>query len=477
MAGRPRQTIAAVAISSVLALLVAAVAFAGARELRHRDAAGPAPAATATATATVVPTPTPSAVASATDAPPASPFAATGAPARDPSPAGVAAALAPLLAAGALGGSVHAMVADASSGSVLLRRGPATGVPPASTTKLTTAAALLAVVGAQARLTTRAVTGAKAGQVVLVGAGDPTLSAAPADRPTTYAGAARLSDLAGQITAAGSRRVTSIVVDSSLFSGPAEAPGWQPEDVPSAYASAITATVVDGGRPAAGGDQRSAQPDLEAGRALAVRLGVPRAVVTRGRAPASARLLGSVRSPTVLDLVEQMLSNSDNVMVEMLARQVARVEHRPLSFAGAAAAVRQALATVGILIPPTLSDASGVSQRDRLSPAVLVALLRTALFGPHPELAQLVSALPVAGWEGTLAARYQTPAGIDGAGRVRAKTGTLSGVVTLAGIVGDRAGRLLVFAVLADRVPTTGTLAAEQAVDAVAARLADCGCR
>lgn len=412
--------------------------------------------------------------------------AATGAPAATATPpppapipraARVAAALQRLLRAPALGPSVHALVVDAATGRTLFRRGAATAGPPASTTKLATATALLGVLGATQRLTTRVVAGSRRGQIVLVGGGDPTLSAAAPGHSAIYPGAARMSALAAQVRASATGKVTAIVVDSSLFTGPDVAPGWQPEDVPSPYASAITATVVDAGRSAAGGAQRSAAPDLEAGRALALRLGVPRVPVTRGRAPRSAVAVAAVQSPTVLDLVEQMLANSDNVIAEMLGRQVARVEHQPMSFAGAVAGIRRALATLGIAVPATLADASGLSERDRLSPRVLVNLLRTALLGSRPELAQLISALPVAGWEGTLGARYRLPASAAGAGRVRAKTGTLSGVVTLAGIVADRSGRVLAFAVMADRVAEGATAQAEAALDVAIARLARCGCR
>lgn len=60
---------------------------------------------------------------------------------------------------------------------------------------------------------------------------------------------------------------------------------------------------------------------------------------------------------------------------------------------------------------------------------------------------------------------------------MRAKTGTLTGVVTLAGVVQDRTGRQLVFAIMAGQVPPGGTEPAESAIDVVVSRLAACGCR
>jgi D-alanyl-D-alanine carboxypeptidase/D-alanyl-D-alanine-endopeptidase (penicillin-binding protein 4) len=198
--------------------------------------------------------------------------------------------------------------------------------------------------------------------------------------------------------------------------------------------------------------------------------------VSSGRAAAGARVLGTVQSAPALDLVEQALLYSDNVIAEMLGRQVALVEHEPLSFAGTVVAVRRALASVGFRLPATLADASGLSTRDRLSPAVLAALLRLDAGTAHPALNQVISALPVSGWEGTLAARYRTSSAAA-AGRVRAKTGTLTGVVALAGLVRDRSGRLLVFAFIADRVPRGGTVSGEAAMDAVVASFTACGCR
>jgi D-alanyl-D-alanine carboxypeptidase/D-alanyl-D-alanine-endopeptidase (penicillin-binding protein 4) len=120
-------------------------------------------------------------------------------------------------------------------------------------------------------------------------------------------------------------------------------------------------------------------------------------------------------------------------------------------------------------------DGSGLSLTDRLTPALLVAVLRAAAGPDRPELRALLPGLPVSGYDGTLDDRFRGPAA-PAAGQVRAKTGTLTGVSSLAGLVRGAGGRLLAFAVVADRVSPAGTLGAEAALDSVAAALARCGC-
>jgi D-alanyl-D-alanine carboxypeptidase/D-alanyl-D-alanine-endopeptidase (penicillin-binding protein 4) len=310
---------------------------------------------------------------------------------------------------------------------------------------------------------------------VLVGGGDPTLSAAPAGKPTAYEGAARVSTLAALAKQAGLGPVRRVVVDSSLFSGPTMAPTWNPADVRGGYIAPITAAMVDAGRQD-GLRARSTTPDLAAGRALAVALGVPKAAVVRGRAPVGATTLAAVGSQPIPRLVEQMLLASDNVLAEALARQVAIAEGRPASFAGAVDATREVLARLGMPAGDRLLDGSGLSAQDRVTPALLAALLRAAADPDQPGLHALVPGLPVSGYLGTLDDRYRTGPAAVAAGEVRAKTGTLDGVSSLAGLVRGADGRLLVFAVVADRVPAGGTLPAEAAMDEVAAALTTCGC-
>jgi D-alanyl-D-alanine carboxypeptidase/D-alanyl-D-alanine-endopeptidase (penicillin-binding protein 4) len=385
-------------------------------------------------------------------------------------PAAVARALRTVVAARGLGARLRARIIDVATGQILYDRGGTDLAAPASTAKLLTAAAVLSVRPADYRIKTTVVAGAS-GAVVLVGGGDPTLTGARGKQPPAYPDAARISDLAAQLARA-HVRPTRIVVDDSLFTGPAVSPAWAPTDVPSEYASAITAVLADGGRAAPGAVDRSAQPDLAAGRELAAAVGRPSVPVVRGHAPAAARVLATVASAPLSTLIEQMLLESDNVIAEALARQVAIAEHQPVSFTGSAAAIRLVLRGLGVDPGAGMVDGSGLAARDRLSPAALADVLRIAARAAgHPDLRTLLASLPVAGWSGTLVGRYS---GGPAAGVVRAKTGTLTGVSALAGTVHDRSGRLLAFAFIADR--TGPTAAAEAALDAVTTRLAACGC-
>lgn len=445
----------------VLVLVLAGAAgFGGYLITRHvRASAAPSPAAK--------PVPTPAAVRQAT-APPSSPAAPSSTP-REPRPRAVLRALRPLLHGPGLGRQLRAEVVDADTGTALFASGAHRPVAPASTAKLLTAAALLTVRPPTYRITTT-VRAAPQGVLVLVGGGDPTLTGAPRGKPGAYPEAARITGLADQILAT-HVPVRRIVVDDSLFTGPSISPAWAPEDVPSSYASAITAVMADGGRAAPGDAIRSAQPDLAAGHELASALHQPRLPVTGG-STATGRVVATVHSAPLSVLVEQMLQESDNVIAECLARQVAIARHLPVSFTGGATAIRQVLRGLHVPVQPGMVDGSGLAARDRLTVATLTSVLETIINRPtlHPVLA----GLPVAGWSGTLDARYLSGRARFGAGRVRAKTGTLTGVSALAGLVHDTDGRLLVFAFDADRVRSTD--AADAALDDLAAGLARCGC-
>ncbi len=393
-----------------------------------------------------------------------------------PDPAVLTGELAPLLASPALGTGVSAHVVDVAGGTVLLDRAGAAPATPASTAKLLTAVAALTTLGPSDTLTTTVVAGSVPGEVVLVGGGDVTLSrTAPSQ---TYPGAPTVAELATQVVAAmpAGTPVTRVVVDSSLYTGPLTASGWGPADAPSSYAAPVTATAVDGARVSPGSQARSGQPGLDAGSALADALGARGATVVLGEAPDGAETLATVESAPITRLVEQMLSQSDNMLAEALARQVAVARERPASFEGGAQAVTEALTEAGVDVTGvTLADASGLSREDRVPAAVLSALVHGAADGSIEGAAGLLSGLPVAGYDGTLFDRGDDDPG-TAPGTVRAKTGTLLGVHALAGTVVTADGRLLAFAVVADAAAGS-EVAVEAVLDDIAATLAGCGCR
>jgi D-alanyl-D-alanine carboxypeptidase/D-alanyl-D-alanine-endopeptidase (penicillin-binding protein 4) len=102
-------------------------------------------------------------------------------------------------------------------------------------------------------------------------------------------------------------------------------------------------------------------------------------------------------------------------------------------------------------------------------------VVRVASDDDHPRLRAAVVDLPVAGFTGSLATRFQTgdPAGL---GTVRAKTGTLTGVHGLAGTATTRNGAVVAFVAVADRVRPARNLDARVQIDEVAAALAGCRC-
>ena len=463
---------------AVLGLLAAAV-LAGCTAVAVDAGDGPAPRPAARPSASPSPSPVSTAL------PTAEPRAALLPPADDgraPTEAGLQALVAAALADPALADGLAVSVLDAGTGEPLHERSAEEPLLPASTAKIVTAMAALAALPADRRLRTRVVAGAAPGEVVLVGGGDPMLASPGA--AATYPEPARLASLAARVRAAlGGAAVTRVLVDESLYAGERLAPGWRVTYVTEGAVAPVGPLMVDGGRVRPQRNARHGDPALAAGRAFAA-LVQPGAevAVDRGTAPAGAAALGEVVSPPVSALVERMLVRSDNDLAEALARQVAVARGRPASFAGAAQAVGEVLGPLlddaGVARGAVrLVDGSGLSRSNRLQPAALTRLLARVATGDDARLAPVVSGLPVAGFDGTLAERYRRGRSLPGAGAVRAKTGTLDGVSALAGLVRTADGRLLAFDLTANAVPLGSTRRAERALDVLATRLAACGCR
>ncbi|WP_157849748.1 MULTISPECIES: D-alanyl-D-alanine carboxypeptidase/D-alanyl-D-alanine-endopeptidase [Streptomyces] len=452
-----------------------------------RRAAPPAGSAASSAPATggdpsaVRPAPAPAVV-----------LAAAGPEAAVPTAQGLQQALAAVLADRNLG-EVTVAVADTADGRLLYGSGENTPATPASTTKLATAIAALSLIPGDTRLSTRVVRGAEPGTITLVGGGDPTLTALPADQvqiggqPVDADTApASLEELAQQTTAALSAAGTTTVrldYDLSLYSGSPQHMNHDAQNIALVVPLMVDEAKADP-RSREDAPARVADPAGGAAEAFAALLKA-RGVTVEGRAKpaaapaaAGAPVLGRVESPTIDRLVERLLTTSDNQLAEAIARQAALAAHQPAGFEGAAAAVTQELTRLGVpMADVVLNDGSGLNPRNAIPPAVLVRLLSLAASEQHPALRPVLTGLPVAGFTGTLGKRYGSGSGAaDAAGLIRAKTGTLSGVNTLAGTVVDADGRLLAFAVMT-RTPVTASVdTTRAAMDRIAARLTACGC-
>ena len=403
--------------------------------------------------------------------PPAAPASLLGASAV--SPAAVRRAVSGPLSAPVLGRRVAVSVAGLA-GPPAYSSGPPSLVP-ASTTKLVTSFAALSAIDPRATFATRTVLDGS--RVMLVGGGDPLLER----RPTP--GRADLVTLARRTAAALASSGVSAVrlaYDDSLFTGPSFNPAW-PASYRDGVVAPITALVVDDGRTPSGFD-READPSLATATAFAGALrargvrviGAPTSTVAPRPAPATT--LASVESAPVGELVDQLLQVSDNETAEVLLRHVGIAEAGQGSTSAGLAALREVLSSRDVPLPERQLDGSGLSRENLIGPDTLVGLLQAAASSDADDPVRgLLPGLPVAGFSGSLAYRFD---GLPAAavGRVRAKTGTLRGVRSLAGIVVARDGTPLVFALMADRIPGDRDEEAEAVLDRAAAALAACRC-
>lgn len=384
-------------------------------------------------------------------------------------------------------GQLVGSVRDVSSGDVVWEKDASVGVRPASTTKVLTAAAALLTFGLDDRVSTDVFVVDGGRTVVLVGGGDVGLSGE------------QLDDLAGQVRAAGVQP-ERVVVDASVWSQQSWLEKWGQENIAEGFIAPIEPAMLYGARVGAstGDVPRSDSPSMDVAREFASRLGVGEIDVDWDGAVLSAaqgdtvaaerdqtskdsktskgdkgdaqhvdvaRKVASVQSARLVDRVREMMLHSDNVLAESLGRQVAaaRGVETPDAAAGGAA-VLATLSEAGFDVQGVhLDDCSGMSDDDRIPASVLSAVLAGA--GSDARVRLLPDLLPVAHGSGTLASRFD---GLDGAGWVRAKTGTLTTTSGLAGVVTADSGRVYSFGFVSNE---SEVLPARAALDELASVL------
>jgi D-alanyl-D-alanine carboxypeptidase/D-alanyl-D-alanine-endopeptidase (penicillin-binding protein 4) len=418
-----------------------------------------------------------------------------------PVPANVAARLDPLHNTDG-GGSFTAVVQDAATGKVLYDREGAASRIPASNMKLLTAVAALRGIGPEERFSTRVLAGpaaetpgaapaAATRSIVLVGGGDVLLGAGDSAESKVL-GHAGLATLAKQtvesLRKGGFKGQLQVLVDDSLFTGPALNPAWSPDDVAAGEMAPLFPLALNSARfdPADTTAPRPQDSAIASGEAFAAGLKAagaaagltvaPAVVRLDGKPAADAKVLAEVRSATVSQQVDLMLQTSDNYLAETLGRMTAVAGGQPGTNESARAAVLEQLSGLGI---PTdgmfAADVSGLAPANQVSARQFSEVVRAITNGKDTRLRAALAGFPVAGLTGTLGDRYIDESTAEGAGLVRAKTGTLNTVIALSGYVVDADGRLLVFSFIGNGL-TPGAAGNKPALDTAATALAGCGC-
>lgn len=338
---------------------------------------------------------------------------------------------------------------------------------PASTMKLVSMGALLAARGPRSvnsvTLTAPAAqvgASAKLSHVTLRGNADPSFDV---DGPYS------LRALAQQLAARGVREVGEVRLQPSLNEAT-----WPAQPLLGTVVSSFRVDALPGWGYTSAGYQAAVRAALiRRLRVAGIRVGEGQ---SEAASPAGERIVASVSSAPLYQLVTRTLKPSDNLWAEQLASMLAQrgAEGQQRETAQAThdamlSAEREFLRRSGVDVGSVhLSDASGLSRKNRLTPRALITLLRRGYtlpmlpldtrLSPAQAYAQhknlFIEALAVADTGsrtpqqlargGTLSNRLR---GLN----VRAKTGTLPGVSSLAGYVRARSGHLLAFSILLDR--------------------------
>jgi len=352
------------------------------------------------------------------------------------------------------------LTVDDGAGAPIYSERPDLPLLPASNLKLLTAAAVLARIPASERLHTEVralrspVNGVVAGDLWLVGAGDPLLATADFAAQAGYQhqprAATPLEDLANKVAAAGVRQVQGRVLgDESRYDTQRVVPTWSQSYLADGEIGSMSAlTVNDNEAQWTPKEVPAPSPAADASAVFARLLqarGVQVAGTGEGAAPPTATsVVTAVDSAPIADVVGTMLTQSDNLAAELLTKELGS------RFGGAGtttAGIGVIRSVLDQLHMPTagvaMADGSGLDRSDRATCQVLLTAVE------RDGARSAMDHLPVAGVSGTLFHRY---VGTPLKGRLWAKTGTLNGAAAFTGWIATAQSLQLAFSFLVNGV-------------------------
>jgi D-alanyl-D-alanine carboxypeptidase/D-alanyl-D-alanine-endopeptidase (penicillin-binding protein 4) len=360
------------------------------------------------------------------------------------------------------------LIVNPATGDTLYSRNAGKLFMPASNQKILTAAVALAQLGPDYRYQTvigkrgELSNGVLAGDLIVIGRGDPTVS----DR--VYGNAAAVMEaMADSLRTRGITRVTGTLRQGgNAFPDSIYGYGWEWDDLTGSSGAPVDELLYNEGMV-----QRPAKID---GRDTTISV----ATRTPGYAYLSALYLAMSRrgivvdslvdlavdsltapydtvytfqSPPLREILKHFMKPSQNQIGEALLKTLG-LEKTGVGVADSGAAVvRRQLADWGVdSTGVVVYDGSGLSRHDLVSPEALVKTL-VAMMSDSTTFAVFYDALPIAAVDGTIRTRMaNTPA----AGNLRAKTGTIEFVRSLSGYVSTADDQLLVFSMLSNHFTT-----------------------
>ena len=382
-------------------------------------------------------------------------------------------------------------VRDIYDGSILFESNAQNSMLPASLTKLYTAASSAITLDPDARFMTKVKY--LDNNVYLVGGADPQLGTE--SNPTQ----ADLADLAKE-TAQKLKEFNvfevNVFVDDSIL-GPLQRPAdWENNYFQSSEIHLISALNLDD--PRAPG-QAPVDPSITTGQTFALYLIKNNikvnGLVFRKTVPKDAFELSTQYSKSVSQIIEDTLMISNNQDAEIIARVSSLIAENDPSTNAATELVLKDVEKLGISsVDNVITDASGLSRTNKISPSDFSELIYKSIKNPEvitvnkgetsrfmitpttaiaPDPWSVFTGLPTGHGLGTMKKRFEDN-GSAGRGVVRAKTGSLNRVITLAGNVTTKDHVFLSFALLVNRVEQPDDV--RKAMDNLLNKLAECNC-
>jgi D-alanyl-D-alanine carboxypeptidase/D-alanyl-D-alanine-endopeptidase (penicillin-binding protein 4) len=373
-------------------------------------------------------------------------------------------------------GTTCALVLD--EGRIVYSREPDDALAPASVQKLLTATAALEVLGPTTRLATvmaaaqKADNGIIAGDLFLIGGGDPLLTTAgyrlSLDNPKQFS--EDFTAVADALVAAGVKKVNGAIVgDDSRYENVRWLSSWPTRYQIGGTVGPLSALIVNDGQTGFTVSPTATNPNRKAGdptllaaetfKTVLASRGIDVAGPSRtGKAPKDSVRIATFESATIAEIVGEMLSDSDNTTAELLTREIGLVSSGNGTTNAGLTAIADTAARLGFPVNDLkISDGSGLSLENRMSCTLALSLITAA-----PKGSIVADALPLSGKTGTLRKRMlATPA----TNRVRAKTGTLNTVNALAGFADTPSGNQMTFAFIHNGSDVRGAVVADGFAD------------